>query len=332
MSRFSAIAPQLFGSAHLPRPGRDLPFDDARFDPSFRFGLWLTVERQGMSTQRSQLFAVAGDSRALPSLADLQWLKHVVKAARTAKLTQQGHTQALNAIAGYWGHRSWGSLESLCKGKLESPQERTSRLLPLATLALERLSVTLDEPDLMELAMLALGIPCVEYSFDGYFGKRPPVLRIYCNGSAHVTNGDEHAPTVYGYDLKEMHLQALDYAMAPLPKVENTAGLRRLSDKRQQALVRAALWSFAPTVDDAQYVNADKQTLSEALADGLPLENYVTLTHRANADVHSGLDDVLMGLPAFYDGAIGIATLVLDGDSLFGYEPIGEDEYLSLHE
>lgn len=330
MSRFSSLAPHLFGAAHIPRAGADLPFNDARFDAAFRFGLALAPTRQSMSASQPPLFPSSGDSRQLPSLADLQWLKHVVKVARAAELTSLGHSQALNAVAGYWGHRSWGSLEAACKGTLETSQERTARLVPLATLALEQLKVELPESELLELAMLALGIPCAEFSFEGYFGKQVPVLRIYCNGAAHVHNGDAHFATVYGYELKELHLQALDYQFSKLPQVSTVDALRRLKSTEQQALVRAALWSFAPSVDNAQFVKASKQDLAQALEEGLPLDHYVVLTHRGNADVHPGLADVLLGLPAFYDGAIGVISLVLDGDSLFGYEPMGENEYIEL--
>lgn len=325
----ASFAPALFGAAAVFQPNCGHAFDDRRFDPMFRLGLFWRVASAGMARMALERhFPVEDvqDRRKHPTLADLEFLKNVVKVLRTAGRVTLGHSQALNKVASFWGYRSWGALQSNCHGALETTDERCVKLSSLAVVALTRLSANVPDDEFADLVQLAAGIPVLEYTFDDYpSGSDKPVMRIYASGVAHVTVAGPHS-TLYAYQLDKLHLQAVDYRANALPQVTT---LEQFKACARKDLVRVALWSSAPYMGTEQLGTASDETLEEALDDGLPLGHYVVLTHRANAEVHGGLAEVVLGLPAYYDFAVGVASTIVDGDSLFSDEP-GETETLEL--
>ncbi len=329
---FAKFASDLFRQAAEPTPGQGLVFDDKRFSPDFHYGLHLDVPTQEDALKAaSTLFAESAvRHQERLSLADLQWLKHIVKVLRVAGCTQLSHTQALNTLATSFGFRSFGALQSRVVARLESVQTRNQRLPALAVLAVYKLQVVMSDDEFKELVFLALGIPCFEYEFRGYFEPSPaPVLRMYCNGAAHVREGTRYA-TLYGYSLEELKLCPVDYAAKPLPDVSDLEGYNALTSEKDKTLVRMTLWTSNAMLDDQQLRKATDEKLEHAFESNLPMSHHVQLTHRANAQLHPGHDTVVVGLSAFYDGAVGVVSAVPDGHSLFSSEPDGAGDMLAL--
>ena len=295
-------------------------FNDQRYEPG-PHSLFLDVptlsEAQDLIDVRFPIRA-AQAYRMLPNLADLQWVKQLVKVLRTVGLFQGSHAEALNKLATFWGYRSYGALEYDCRGVVETVLERAERLPVLAALVARLLQAQLSSENFNELVLLTVGIPCLEFEFRRYPDKYSPVLRLYANGVAHVHTGEDRA---YGYDLKGLGLQAVDYRASMLPQVENLQDFKRIESAQERQLVRLALWTFAPTLADSQYAHVSDQVLEDAISQHLPMSHYVCLKHRANGDVHAELDTVLLGLPAYYDFALGVVSAVPDGQSLFSSEP-----------
>jgi hypothetical protein len=247
--------------------------------------------------------------RKAPTAADLVFIKNVVKVLRKAECTVVSHTKALNEVAGFWGQRSWGALDYMSVGSVETIVQRRAKLAPLAALVLQRLGLDFRDGELSDLVSLAVGIPVLEYVFERYPYGAKPVLRLYSNGVAHVAL-DGIFPAIYGGDLAKLGLQAIEYHIGGLKDVDTVDEL--------QELHRLALWMSEPYVAQRQLREATRQELQEALENGLPISHYALLVHAANGSVYSGDNRVLMGLPAFYDGSTGLQTAVADGETLFG--------------
>lgn len=321
-SSLASFAPSLFGSSALFDPDNGHAFDDKRFDPLFRRGLFWRVASAGMArlaVDRQFPVEEGKAQRTLPTLADLEYLKNLVKVLRAAGRVSLRHSHALNAVAGFWGFRSWGAMQDACRGALESRDERCAKLAGLAAVVVQRLAAEVPDCEFADLVQLAVGIPVLEFTFEDYPGAGDkPVLRTYANGVAHVTLGS----VLHGYRLEQLHLQAVDCTVGRLPAVST---LEQLKACTRQDLVRAALWSSAPSIGTEQLRSASDAQLQSALEEALPMTHYAVFTHRANAEVHGGLHDVVLGLPAYADFAVAICTTLADGDSVFGDEPSEHD-------
>ncbi len=327
------LAAELFGDAAQFEAGCGHPFDDKRFDPEFSRGLDMRVPTPDEAVLRIDRFFPrqhGSDQRALPNLADLQWLKQLSRVLRQSELVAGSHSLVLNAMAGFWGYRSYGALEQACHAYLESASERTHKLPALAIIACEQLGVDVSSTLFVELVLLALGIPCLTYEFLGYPESAvAPKLTLYANGMAHVQEGKQY-PTLYGYLLDELGLCAVDYSLSQLPSVTSLRGLKSLPSPELKLLVKCALWTSDPVVTQYQLRDASDDELEDAISTAMPMSHFVVLTHRANADLMEGLSSRIFGLPAFYDFANAVAVSATDGFSLMASEPIQDSDSLTL--